>query len=275
MCVIVVANTKTQFPKIETIEKCMETNPDGAGFMYIGYDKGVHIAKGFFKPEEVMARIETVPDESPIVFHSRIATHGKVSKENCHPFPVTLVDDALKLCNLRCRMGFAHNGVFSGYTAKVAQSGFPDSVEFMRHLIYPVYKDLKRESVQFLLSELVGSSRVAILSSDNLYLFGTFIEEDGVKYSNSSWKYGSRRYTYSNKGKKGFYVPPYDYTSYLDPSDGLFEKAGEGSSALDKETTAMTSRERRIQSLLAFYPSMSRKNAEDWVNYDVDTEVLK
>lgn len=166
----------------------MNRNRHGAGIMYTGLDKRVHIAKGFNSAAEVMELVATIPEESPVVFHARIATHGAVIPANCHPFPIVLDDEGLRLTRLSCFAGFAHNGTFSEYSRASTTSGFPDSVEFMKDILVPIIHDIENQSVQFLLRRAVGWSKIAILTRNELLLFGDFIREGEVYYSNGTYK---------------------------------------------------------------------------------------
>jgi glutamine amidotransferase len=77
-------------------------NPDGHGYAIVA-DGELLIARGL-DPDEMIAEFERRrrrrPD-GPALFHSRFATHGRVTVENCHPFP--LGHDR--------RTVLAHNGV--------------------------------------------------------------------------------------------------------------------------------------------------------------------
>ena len=69
-------------------------NRDGGGMAYIR-DGKVVIDKGYMNVEELLKRYKEVVAEglhkdNPMLMHFRIATTGRVSNENCHPFPIGL-----------------------------------------------------------------------------------------------------------------------------------------------------------------------------------------
>jgi len=55
---------------------------------------------------------------SALVLHFRIATHGSVSKANCHPFPLTDDIGAMRKLKGEHECILAHNGIFSIPTPK-------------------------------------------------------------------------------------------------------------------------------------------------------------
>ena len=48
MCIIVAKEIGIEMPSMETLERCFQANPDGAGFMWAD-GKMVHIRKGFME----------------------------------------------------------------------------------------------------------------------------------------------------------------------------------------------------------------------------------
>ena len=66
--------------------KAKDFNPDGFGIMYVDNNK-VLFEKGFIKDNELLDKIKELGDRE-FVLHFRIKTHGKIDKNNCHPFPV-------------------------------------------------------------------------------------------------------------------------------------------------------------------------------------------
>ena len=84
---------------------CFENNSDGCGMAWIDTDRTIQVYKTLDYNEfiaEYNKVISTTCNESDMLIHFRIKTHGKVDVANCHPFVIN--DDAV----------FIHNGTISG-----------------------------------------------------------------------------------------------------------------------------------------------------------------
>lgn len=197
MCIIVAKPRNTQLPTWDTLEKCFKRNPDGAGFMYNNANGVVVIKKGFmtfsdfkkaFREEKRHFDFET----SAVVFHFRIATHGEVSKECCHPFAVSTDLDRLRETSITARYGAAHNGIIYGRNTNNRKS---DSMDYIMSVVAPLAKmtreDLCRDkwAAQILADTLGKTNKLALLDGEgNLRLVGDFTCEKGVYYSNTTYK---------------------------------------------------------------------------------------
>lgn len=189
MCIIVAVPANTPLPNAETLKECFLSNRDGAGFMYAD-GKSVRIRKGFMTFEGFMKALkdEQIPEDTGVVLHFRIATHGKVQPSCCHPFPVSSNSDDLKLLRCESRWGVAHNGVIQG---RSTSNEWSDTMDFVHRVIAP----LSRMNPGFMHSSdaqemLEGAckSKLAILdNAGDMMLVGEFIEDDGVFYSNTSY----------------------------------------------------------------------------------------
>lgn len=61
-------------------------NSDGCGLMWFDGPK-VRVSRGMWSDDEMLDRVCDL-GEREYILHLRIATHGVVSRKNCHPFPV-------------------------------------------------------------------------------------------------------------------------------------------------------------------------------------------
>lgn len=90
MCVIISKNKGQEIPSKEFLRKAWNSNPDGCGFAY-NFNNKVYICKGFMDFNKFYDKL-TIIDKiynlknRDVVFHFRIATHGKVEPLNTHPF---------------------------------------------------------------------------------------------------------------------------------------------------------------------------------------------
>lgn len=192
MCVIAVKDRGLPFPKKEYLENCFESNPDGAGFMFVK-DGKVVIRKGYGTFEKFWhslgrARRE-VGDDAAFVMHFRIATQG-FELSMTHPFPLSDNMEDLRKLRAKCDVGIAHNGVIS-LTSDGAKD-YSDTMKFITdYLSLFVSAGGWSERVLNAIEGLTLGSRLAFLdSSENLLVTGEgWVKEDGILYSNSSYRY--------------------------------------------------------------------------------------
>ncbi len=175
MCILIAKPKGVTMPKTSVLKECWENNPDGAGIAW-SKDGKVSIEKGFMKWEELKAYLDVNSfDDVSALIHFRIATHGTVKAENTHPFVVNNEIVA------------AHNGVLS-----IKNEGdWTDSETFFKRICNPVLKSYSINSKVFkrLVDATIGASKLAFLNSKGrIKMFGEFIEDGGVYFSNDSYK---------------------------------------------------------------------------------------
>jgi predicted glutamine amidotransferase len=205
MCIIAIKPKNIDLPNKEYLENCFINNDDGAGFMYTKNNK-VYIYKGYMDFDSFYKSVlQKVKKSTPAVLHFRTATHGSVSKENCHPFPVSNNVKKLRATKIKTDIGVAHNGVIPIET----EGDLSDSMQFIKE--YLSNKDirplLKNRKILDIIEKAVSSSKIALLFSDGDFvnLGSTWKEKDGVLYSNSDYER-----VYYTKGVNGWY----NYHSY-------------------------------------------------------------
>ena len=190
MCIIVAVPKDVELPSAETLKRCFRSNPDGAGFMWAD-GKRVRIRKGFMTWEDFEQALndEVIPMGSAVVMHFRIATHGKVQPSCCHPFPVSERKEDLQATRTESRWGVAHNGVIQGRTTGTDWS---DSMDFVAGVMAPLSRIcpgfIHNDNAQELLASACGSKLAIIDHSGDMMLVGNFTEDEGVFYSNTSYK---------------------------------------------------------------------------------------
>lgn len=176
MCVIIVKPIGATLPSNSVLKDCWEANPHGAGFAVSPLDANPFYHKGYMTFESFMDSMQWHDIvESALVLHFRIATHGSVSKANCHPFPLTDDISAMRKLKGNHTCILAHNGIFSISTPKThsdtmqAISEMGDSPELW-WLAHP---------------HIVRGSKLAILRPYGEYkLLGQWEASDGCFYSN-------------------------------------------------------------------------------------------
>ena len=187
MCVCIFKKAGKQLPSEQILSDCWLANPDGAGFCYPENGK-IRIKKGFMTFEEFLSALEKVKNikEKPFLIHFRIATHGGISPQNCHPFPVSENENELKAIDFCCKNAFVHNGILPFRPRKESLS---DSQEFSM-LLARACKPFEGDSVSRLLHPLLTSNRVAFMdSAGTVNLCGQWEKYKGYHFSNLNFSW--------------------------------------------------------------------------------------
>lgn len=195
MCVAVYVPQGVARPDLETVKRCWDSNPDGAGVCFRKKTKkhALHIEKGFMVWEDFKNFYEkqVINTKCDLMMHFRIATHGGVCQGNTHPFPVTESKQWLQSTSVLCNTALMHNGVLD---CTPSDKSISDSMELCKliaqnnltHCIGDAFK---------LLEPFIGSSKLCAFTKNKVYLAGNWYTHDGVKYSNEYWMPGKSRYT--------------------------------------------------------------------------------
>jgi len=204
-------------PTEAILTQCLKTHKDGFGAMW-REGKYICIVKGLFDIKGIMKIIQNVPKESEAAFHFRMATHGTVSAGNCHPFPLSIRNDALQKTAGVFDTGLMHNGIISGFGYRDS-STHSDTMNFIKYLcrstggIYTMDKLTKNIKDHY--------GKFIIFTPNWTYTWGTFVDDGGLKYSNTTYKVypkwngnflgdGNDDYDYNKrfkKNKRKHYLP--------------------------------------------------------------------
>ena len=222
MCIIVVKKENISFPKKDILKNCFENNPDGAGYM-LAVNNKVIIKKGFDTFNKFWKSLsktrKTYGDSLPYIMHFRISTQAHGRMDCTHPFPLSSNMGDLRALDTTCNIGIAHNGIISltssygyGYNKTITYS---DTMEFITDYLTLIidddnyYKDTKKLK----LIEKLCESKLAILDkSGHIELIGNgFVEDNGIIYSNSSYKTYKMKATYVSKTTSNATAPSYFY----------------------------------------------------------------
>lgn len=196
MCIILTCE-KSCRPDSTTISTCFSNNPDGAGIMWVE-DGRVQTSKGFMDKRSLEDAIESVPMDSPLVIHMRIATSGGIDVGTCHPFPVSRDVEILHAPDVECNAAVMHNGVILGEPTD-DKHGISDTVHFVSHTIADMWRKdnhVTRKMRRRIMDEAPGN-RFAILTSDGtVYRLGHGWESvsHGIEASNGTWRYTKHLY---------------------------------------------------------------------------------
>lgn len=185
MCIIAIKQSGTPIDW-DILDACDMNNPDGSGFAY-PTDTGVKIRKGFFKIQELEQAIADEgidTTETPIMFHFRIATHGKVAPATCHPFPLSHLENQLTTLDMETEIAVSHNGIVPNMGKDRYLS---DTMIFIRDYLAPLGTKVLDPAIQPLL-EQAADSKLAFMTADGEVLtIGKFITDNGWKFSNDTY----------------------------------------------------------------------------------------
>lgn len=179
MCIIVHRPKEATFPSLETLHRCWETNPDGAGFMYAKGNR-LFVLKGFMTFEAFMDAVKIIPDGVPATLHFRIGTHGGKTAENTHPWIVVEKDGVPKVA-------MVHNGIIHGY----GDREYSDSRDFAETLAPFGIHGPWNDSLKRLIDGVIGSNKLVFMRSDGetvIYNEKLGIIDGGCWYSNSNFR---------------------------------------------------------------------------------------
>jgi predicted glutamine amidotransferase len=237
MCIAVVKPKNVDFPTTQQLKNCFNSNPHGAGFMYSDGEKLI-IKKGYMTFNDFIKAFqeENISKDKLVFFHFRIATHGLIDGGNTHPFPITKSIDLQRNQEIKYKgYGLIHNGVFHYdpqdflkydrnnlisdtmlFTIKIKEAldkgiySVDDVLNTEDAVVFAMFK--KREEVNNVVNNIIGYNKVAIMNEkEELFKYGNWIEDNGVFYSNSDYKYEYGYYNY-------YYHCSYPNFSYEDDS---------------------------------------------------------
>lgn len=200
MCIILTCEQNVR-PTHELLETCFWNNPDGAGIMYVE-DGKVQVEKGFMDLEFLEDAIDSIPKNSRLVIHMRIATSGGINSGTCHPFPICDDLDLLHAPYSECDAALVHNGIISHmYTD--AKRGISDTVSFVSSVVNNLYlsEGLTKSSLRRIKRAAPGN-RFAIMTSDGkVYRLGEGWNTitKGIQASNKTWQYEKQYATYDTR----------------------------------------------------------------------------
>lgn len=208
MCIIVAKQKGVGLPTKKTLQNCYNYNNDGAGIMYVK-DNKVIIEKGFMTFSDFWHKIKELKKEfnsdltdKALVMHFRIGTHGENDKETTHPFPISGNDSDLRATYFETDIAMAHNGIISAYNYdKVlsdTQSFIKDFVSVFKELNKNFYKNENAMKIIAAKANIATNKLCFLDKNENIYYYGNKVLEDGVIYSNDTFKESKKTYSYSS-----------------------------------------------------------------------------
>ena len=219
MCIAIVKPKFADFPSEQQFENCFNTNPHGCGFMYSDGENLI-IKKGFMTFEDFYEAFkkENISKDKLVFFHFRIATHGLIDEGNTHPFPLTLNVSMQREQTLKFKgYGLIHNGVFVYDKQEFALYDKSQVISDTMLLAMKIKENIDNRKEEFdsiesaiasylydkdkltkrIIDDCIGFNKVAIMNEhEDFVMFGSWIEDNGVFYSNDDYKDNYFAYPY-------------------------------------------------------------------------------
>ena len=190
MCIICVSPRNVRQPSETIIRTMFDHNPHGAGYM-VARDGRVQISKGYMNIDELLQalRVEHFTARDSVVYHFRISTQAGINPEMTHPFPLSNRLEDMKILDLTCRCGIAHNGIIR-LTSDSREKEYSDTALFIQRYLRKLVRepaDLRDPHVLDMI-RLLAQSKFAIMdASGYIATIGDFINVRGLLFSNGSF----------------------------------------------------------------------------------------
>lgn len=193
MCVIMYKPKGKKMPNTATLQSMFLNNPDGAGIAYRNGGQW-HVLKGMMELDELLTAIRSrgLGRLHDVIVHCRIATSGLVDGGACHPFPISGKERALRAVKVDTNYVLAHNGILANVDAKSVLS---DTQLFIRDVVSEVRGELDSPAVLDTLEDLTIGNRLCIGTPKDVHLTGDWQEDNGIFYSNGTYKPTHSRFT--------------------------------------------------------------------------------
>lgn len=191
MCIICVSPARTHQPSISQIKIMFRNNPHGAGYMFARAGR-VHIHKGFMDIDSFLeaVRAEHFTAQDSVVYHFRISTQAGINPEMTHPFPLSNQLAHMKALDVNCECGVAHNGIIR-LTSDPDNHEYSDTALFIARYLSEIIHapvDLTRPRLLNYIGQLAQSKLSIMDRTGYIATIGTFINERGLLFSNTSYQ---------------------------------------------------------------------------------------
>jgi predicted glutamine amidotransferase len=195
MCIISIKKKGIKFPSVKIVKTMCENNDDGFSIVTQRHGRPriykTLKMRDFLNYYRALVKASDGTDTSMFI-HARIKTHGTQRIENCHGWR----SDGVV---------FAHNGILS----IANRDDMTDSETFFRDIFIPAYRQGGWKMGEKTIDAIIGTSKFVFMDKDGeIRHYGTYIEDDGVLYSN--YTYTETRYVYQPT-KRGYSNPTNAY----------------------------------------------------------------
>jgi predicted glutamine amidotransferase len=189
MCII--AYTEKRSLTKKEFNECWKSNPDGFGMAY-SKDGKLYVHKGIMKLDEAWSKYIEVKKHR-VVMHFRIKTAGAICPELTHPFIISDTSPTLTNFATGNNQIVFHNGCIWGWEkdcfefllAKEKGGKVTGHMSDSRFVALQMNNVKRKDRFDFL-NKLSG--KFVLMDHKTITLVGAFEENDGVFYSNSTYK---------------------------------------------------------------------------------------
>lgn len=223
MCIAIGKPIGVKMPSKEILKRCWDSNDDGAGFAF-AYNDVVYIKKGYMTFDSFWNELSKVNerynlDNLGVLLHFRIATHGGVIPSMTHPFPIVGDNGILSKLEYQSEYAVVHNGIISltGADAR-KETAMSDTAVFIRDYLTLIAQNrqwFRRKSNIELIEKLIDSKMAILNLRGEIIHTSGFVEDNGVLYSNESYKtLRIRTCSYNNSANRYSVYDDSDYDDY-------------------------------------------------------------
>ncbi|WP_280335038.1 class II glutamine amidotransferase [Nocardia wallacei] len=174
-------------PDLLALQAGAAVNPDGHGYAVVAGDR-ILVGHGL-DPDPVIHQFAALRDQfpdTPALFHSRLATHGEIADDNCHPFYVGGDE----------RTVMAHNGVLPA-TVQPAKNDSRSDTRIAAEDFLPTepFGPLDSWTGRSGLEWWLRTDKMVLLTVDPAYQHTAYVfnehyghyDDTGIWYSNESY----------------------------------------------------------------------------------------
>lgn len=244
MCIAIAKPMGVDIPTDDILTNCFNNNPDGAGFAF-NHNNEVVIRKGYMKLKDFLDAFHKYDKKFDfknrgVLIHTRITTHGGTNPQMCHPFPINSDEGALKKIEYVSPYAVVHNGIISLTSSEATKKkDMSDTAIFVQKYLTKIAKNKKwfgNKANMELIEELIDSKMAILNGNGKIVMTSGFTEENGVFYSNSSYKENRYKRVY-NWDWYDDYDYNYGYTDYLISHGYIYDDKKDGWTKTNNKNT--------------------------------------
>lgn len=189
MCVIAFSPKGVDIPTEEQLKSMWHTNPDGAGYAFVGRNGKVFYRKGIMTLDRLLEELKNREQFKNTMFavHMRIRTSGEKDRKTCHPFPIsTRFEDLVETEGIEDGVLF-HNGVIGdgGIVSPLAS----DTQDFVAAMTPLLAKYSKSKARDHYINQLVEGSRLLVMYKGGRFkMYGNWKKDGDLWVSNLNYK---------------------------------------------------------------------------------------
>lgn len=237
MCIAIAKPIGVDVPTDDILTNCFNNNPDGAGFAF-NHNNEVVIRKGYMKLKDFLDAFHKYNEKFDfknrgVLIHTRITTHGGTNPQMCHPFPINSDEGALKKVEYCSPFAIVHNGIISLTSSEATRKkDMSDTAIFVQKYLTKIAKNknwFNNKANIELIEELIDSKMAILNKNGKITMTSGFTEDNGIFYSNSSYKENRHTYTRAYNWDWDWYDDysyDYGYGDYLKSSGYVSDGKG-------------------------------------------------